>query len=491
MANSTYAATPTPLRRGIPEIPVRLVHAGILLAALGIGAVAAFRPALAVTAMVGLALIPIVLTRPIVGFCALVFLSFLEEYSAMTGAVSVIKILGALLILAWLAIVATTGSRERGGQGLLSREPALAAALVIFAAWASMSLVWAEVPEAAQSAVLRFVLNFLLFPIALVAIRAPRHVVWMLAAFLAGSFAAVAVGFLTGAMETGEEERLRGAGLNPNQLGTYLVVSMIFAATFAANRRWSSFARVLALVVAGLAGVAFLMTLSRGALVGLAAALLVAPLAMGRGRRLGTLVLVVATVVGTLCWYTAIAPANAVERVTHPERGGGSGREDLWRVGLRIVEDRPLHGVGAGNFPESSIHYLLRPGLTERDEIIVDEKKVAHNIYLTVLSELGAVGLSLFLVILALCLRCALQAAQRFTRQGNVLMELTSRGLFISLVSLLVADFFSSALYSKQLWVLLAAAPALLALSERSDSPLPAKITRRGQRRNAPTPAVG
>ena len=52
-----------------------------------------------------------------------------------------------------------------------------------------------------------------------------------------------------------------------------------------------------------------------------------------------------------------------------------------------MVQDKPVAGVGAGNFPVSSIHYLLRPGKTQRDEIIVDKQKVAHNIYLTVLSE--------------------------------------------------------------------------------------------------------
>jgi hypothetical protein len=44
-------------------------------------------------------------------------------------------------------------------------------------------------------------------------------------------------------------------------------------------------------------------------------------------------------------------------------------------------------------------------------------------------------------------------------------MELLARGLFIALVALLVADFFSSALYSKQLYLLLAVGPALLAMA--------------------------
>jgi O-antigen ligase len=134
-----------------------------------------------------------------------------------------------------------------------------------------------------------------------------------------------------------------------------------------------------------------------------------------------------------------------------------------------MVRDKPVAGVGAGNFPVSSVHYLLRPGKTERDEIIVDKQKVAHNIYLTVLSELGTIGFALFAVILGQCLIRARHAARLFRDRGDLTMELVARGLFLALISLFVADFFSSALYSKQLWLLLAIAPALVAVANRSE----------------------
>jgi O-antigen ligase len=470
MATSPYAANP-PYRHAIRargRFPVGVFYAGIVLVALLVGVAAAFRPGLAVAGVVGLALLPLVLARPIVGLCALVFLSFLEEYSAMSGAVSLTKILGGLLVLAWCVAVATARRTDREAEGLLSREPFLAAALVLLTGWATMTLVWAEVPALGETAVTRFALNFVLFPIALVAIRTPRHVMWLVAVFVVGAFAAVALGFVEGTVgDPAAGNRLKGAGLNPNQLGSYCVVVAIFATTLAANARWSVLARTGALAVAGFAGIAVFMTLSRGALVGLAAALLVAPFVIGRGRRAGAVVVAVAAVLGTVGWYATLAPANAVERVMHPAQGGGSGREDLWRVGWRMVEDQPIWGVGAGNYPVAAIHYLLRPGATERDEIIVDEQKVAHNIYLTVLSELGAIGLALFLFILFLALRCALSAARRFAHGGDPLMELVARGWFIAIVSMAAVGFFSSALYSKQFWFILAATVALRAIAGR------------------------
>jgi O-antigen ligase len=429
-----------------------------------LGFAAALEPVLAVAAVVALALVPVVLAVPIVGIVLLVFMSFLEEYAGMTGTLSVTKLLGALLVAGWFAAVAT-GSHGAEGKALLRREPFLVAALVAFTAWAAMSLVWAQAPADTQTSVQRYALNFMLFPVALLAIRAPRHVLWIVTAFAAGAFAAVLLGLQAGTLDG--EGRLAGAGINPNQLGSYLVVTIVFLATFGVGRVWSGPARAAALTGAVLAALAVFLTLSRGALVGLAVALLVAPIVAGAGRRAGVLVLTLAAILGTLAWFGAVAPPDHVERVTNPDRDGGAGRTDLWRVGWRMVEDRPVQGVGAGNYPVASIDYLLRPGATENDSQIVDEQKVAHNIYLTVLSELGIVGMALFAVIVGLCLRSALRAARAFGARGDPAMELASRALFISIVSLLAVGFFSSALYVKQFWILLAAAPALHALAER------------------------
>lgn len=489
MSDLTYVAASR--HRTAVGVRTWVVHAGIGGAALLVGILAAISPELAVAAMLGLALVPIVLARPIVGLCALVFLSFLETYAATTGLVPATKIVGGILALAWLAFAATASRSEREDRGLLSREPFLAAALALFIAWASMSLVWAEAPATAQSSVIRFALNFVLFPIALLALRTPQQVMWLIGTFVGGASAAVIFGLLTGEVqEAAAEERLTGAGLNPNQLGSYLVVVVLLAGTLAANRYWSASARAGAFVIAGLSVIAVLMTLSRGALIGLAAALSLAPLVIGRGRRFATLICVVIAVLGSASWYAVLAPAHSIERITHPERGGGTGREDLWRVGWRMVEDRPLLGVGAGNFPVASIHYLLRPGSTQRDKIIVDDKKVAHNIYLTIFSELGSVGLALFLLILGQCLLCALQAARRFAERGDPTMELVARGLFLALVSLVVAGFFSSALYSKQLWVLLALAPALLAIALRSGGGVDTHVTLLSRLKGVPARVV-
>jgi O-antigen ligase len=190
-----------------------------------------------------------------------------------------------------------------------------------------------------------------------------------------------------------------------------------------------------------------------------------APLVAGRRRRTAALSLSFAALLTAAVYWGAFAPASAIQRFTGADPTG-SGRTDLWTIGWRIVQSHPLLGVGAGNFQTSTIHYLLQPGLIRFSVFIVDTPDVAHNIYLQVLAELGVVGLALFLTIVAFCVVCAARAAQRLGQQGDHINELLARGLLLAMIGLLVSDFFSSQLLAKQLWLLLATGPALLALAE-------------------------
>ena len=214
-----------------------------------------------------------------------------------------------------------------------------------------------------------------------------------------------------------------------------------------------------------------ILTVSRSGLIALFVAVIAAIVFAGRWRpRVIALSLVV---VGSAVMYFAFfAPAVDRERVTSSEEGG-HGREDIWRVGWRMVEAHPVRGVGAGNFSTSSIHYLLiQPGLLRRSDFIVDTQKVAHNAYLQAWAETGVIGLGLFLAVILGLLSCSLKAIKRFERDGNLLMEILAGS--VSRVHRAPSSlFFSSDEYNKQLWLLLAMGPAMLAIAkyqgERAD----------------------
>jgi putative inorganic carbon (HCO3(-)) transporter len=283
---------------------------------------------------------------------------------------------------------------------------------------------------------------------------------------MAGAVVSAFYGIVTPVPETTgvDTARLSGAGLDPNQLAALLVAAIALAGAFAAGVKSTPVTRAsaLAVIVFCLAGV--LLSLSRGGLVSLGVALVAAVLFGGRWR-VGALALLVAVAVSAYTYIAVFTDPAERARITHPQ--GGTGRTSIWAVGWRMVEAHPLTGVGAGNFPVSSVHYLLKPGLIQRSDFIVDKPKVAHNLYLGVLAELGVVGLALFLSIIGFSLWCVVSATRQFVRSKDRRMELLSRALFVALVALLAADFFLSEQFSKQLWLLLALGPALMAVSRR------------------------
>jgi len=196
-------------------------------------------------------------------------------------------------------------------------------------------------------------------------------------------------------------------------------------------------------------------------------------LARGRRLRVFGFICLALTIVGI--WFAA-NPA-ALERVTAPDRYGGSGRIDLWRLAWREVGDRPIHGVGLDNFAVSALPYLREPGgLRGVDHI--ERGQEAHNLYLGLLAETGIVGLLLYLVIPLAGVRAALMAAHRFEATGDRDAEALARGVVVALVGALAGAFFLSDAADKRIWVLFALGPALLAASS-IPSPSPDRRRRR------------
>ena len=139
-----------------------------------------------------------------------------------------------------------------------------------------------------------------------------------------------------------------------------------------------------------------------------------------------------------------------------------------------MIEAHPIRGIGAGNFPNTSVHYLLRPGdLLDKSTpaFVIDTPKVPHNLYLQVLAETGIVGVFLFVGVVGFALLCSLSAARAFRRGGDRDMEVLARGLFVATAGLLAASFFASELFNKELWLVLAAGPALRLVAERLTAP--------------------
>lgn len=224
-------------------------------------------------------------------------------------------------------------------------------------------------------------------------------------ALFAGVRSVLAVG--PESFRVGGIARAYGTFEQPNPFAGYLAMHLPFAlaafTVWRGKRRWASS------IVVGLILAVIVLSLSRGAwLAGIAGSLTVFWLA---GRylplTLKRMTLAVVLVAATLLLFAgrSVAPGPALSVLSGEkdviEIASNPGDADFaitqriafWVAGARMVADRPLTGVGAGNFDESYPDYNIG--------IWGESLGHAHNLYLNLAAETGLIGAGLFVVFLA------------------------------------------------------------------------------------------
>jgi O-antigen ligase len=439
-----------------------------------LGLLAGIDPMLAIAASIGLAFLLLTIADLTVGLTIFTAVSFLELTSVSSG-VGLAKVIGLALALSWLATVATRAGRERF---VWATHPAFVTFVFGFVAWSTASLLWAENTTKGLEQLQSCVLVALLVPIVYTGVTSARDVKAVTGAFVVGSTIAAVYGLVAtptisgaqGAVDATQQlNRVAGTVGDPNVLASILLVGAVLAIALAVTQRRSPALRIALVGCAALCLAGVVLTFSRGGLIALGTALIVAPLlARNKAATIGAALLVVACI---LAYIVALAPADARERLVAND--GGSGRTDIWKIGWRMVEDKPLAGIGVGNFQSSSIHYQIRPGVATERTDLADNPSVAHNSYLELLAEGGVVGLGLFLGIVIAALVAATKATRTFLRDRRSDLAIISGAVVVSLVSILTSDFFISEQFSKQLWLLIALCPALHAIAMKGSESSP------------------
>jgi O-antigen ligase len=441
-------------------LPNRILAATLFLLALLVGVLAGYKPPLAIALTLGMVFVTVTLANLTAGVCIFAVLSFLDTALPTGGALSAPKLIGLMLMLSWLALV-TAGNREQRER--IFGHPAFLFVLMLFLGWSLISATWAEHPGAAIDTFTRYLPNAFLFLIVFAAVRTRDQLLWVVGAFVVGAFLSGIYGLIVPPPAT-DIGRLAGAGGDPNETAAAMVAGLSLATALGIAMRGKPVVRTACFGAGAICMLALFLTSSRGGLIALGVALIAAVL-LG-GRRRGTmLAAALGAVLVTVFYFATIAPHSVKERVIHPE--GGTGRVDIWKVGLRMVKHNTIEGVGSGNFQTSSIHYLLEPGKLVRDDFIVDTPKVAHNTYLQILAELGIVGFALFMTILLFGYVCAFKAHQAAAAAGDRELDIIARATVVALTALFAAYFFVSRDYGKQLWLLLALSPVMLEVARR------------------------
>jgi O-antigen ligase len=459
---------------------------GLAFAAVVLGLSAGIDPLVSIYVAVALAFLVVAFTDLSMGLAIFVFASFVAMYGYSRYDVAA----RGILILAWLLYVLTRRRKELDFQSV---HPWAGAAVALFVAWCFLSATWSQDAGKALLSATEYALSALLLVITYTAVRSRRDLGRILTAFLCGAVASIIYALISPAAS--EEGRLANPVLGPNVLGEALVCGLAIAVAVLVMYR-SPAMRILTIAAGLFVGVGILLTTSRSALIALVASLVAAVALAGRWR----FIALCATLVlagGTYIYFQQFAPASAKQRIEAPlssQERSSDGRNTIWSLAIRAFEDNPVIGVGAGNFRVVQVRYLLRPGVdrarTQTSEVVDDPHgKVAHNSFLSVASELGVVGLALFVFLIAFAAASLLKAARLFKAKGDGRMQVVAICLVVAMVGSLGVQMFQSQQQEKVIWLLLGLGPALLAIARSEEAPEPSRETRRRRPSRRTVPA--
>jgi O-antigen ligase len=418
-----------------PPLPTVLVA----IAALGFGPMIlwalVYEQWLILGGLIMVALLPAIVRWPVVstfGLYALVAAS-LDALPLLPGGTSLSKPIG---VLAGGALFAA-GLVERR----LGSPPRAALWWGSLILWGMLSAAWAIDPEVLFERLPTVLSLFLLYLVAVCFRPSRRELYAVCALTVLGGMLAATLAYTLGLDQMASGSAARGRivlgemDTNPNTLGRVLTLPLGLAiAGFLASRGAAQ--RAVTLGCAGLIALGVFISMSRGALVAVAAMLSILLYRLRARKQIVAIMLL-------LLALSATMPAAFYERVDamiSGEDNTGSGRTEIWKTGVGALGEYGVVGAGLNNVRAAYKAYGSIIGHT------------AHNVYLLVWLELGIVGLTLLLAAIA----TSLLAVRRARSAGHGSVALSA--LEAVCIGTLIGGMFGDSLWTKsfwQVWILL------------------------------------
>ena len=260
-------------------------------------------------------------------------------------------------------------------------------ALSMFWAANSFSPFWTVTPGDPQLWITSYVQLLIMVWLLLQLLDRVEAIRTALLAFVLGSYvAAIATVQAFSSGQAAAYQRYAAQGFDPNDLGVTLALGMAVAWYLAfTGRGWH---RLVSLPYLPLGLFAILLTASRSATLAAAVACFVPLMLIRRPRNL---LYVLAAVSAAVVIAVQFVPESSFERIsTIPSalaEGDLSGRTEIWSHGLEVLSEKPLFGVGSGEFRIAMVD------LTGRGD-------APHNVFLVIAAEQGLFGFGVFCAIL-------------------------------------------------------------------------------------------
>jgi O-antigen ligase len=276
-------------------------------------------------------------------------------------------------------------------SGRLKAPPLPLLPFMAYIGWCFLSLSWAMDPESALSISQTYVLLLIFVWLVQELTDTPKRLNGLLRAFVLGNAIMVAdvyLSYLHAGISLSERALVRATAEHANANGVAIccALSIVFAYYLIVNRqkpsfelpKWFYWGSIVA------AGLAIPLTGSRGGTLSAipAAALLLFSMRRGGWKTAATLV---ACIVLVLFLIPRVVPSANLARIGEGTRGSSfQERLRLWKNGLTTWSTTPILGAGAGSYEAAA------------EAASGESSQVAHNTYVEVLVETGAVGFLLY-----------------------------------------------------------------------------------------------
>ena len=308
----------------------------------------------------------------------------------------------------------------------------LALAVLAFVLWISASILWAT----SQGEALRGIITFLglLGLMVVIGSLEMRYLVLAWTVLVFSAALSVPAGYILPVPE-GSDMAVNGrfgpGGAGPNTYSLDLAIAF-FAAFFGLLRQHRMIAYLLVPVF--LYGI--VATGSRTGLIALVATPLLALFVPRLANRMGwrTLPMYVIGIVATAVMILAIPSVAepALERYTTlsqiESEETWNGRAENWQGALDVIASHPILGVGSENYAVAALDYsetVQAHSARKAAQTGGELSGATHNVVLGVASELGLVGLTLFLAMVFLAFKTAWLVAQRSDLGTAIFLGLT------------------------------------------------------------------
>lgn len=339
------------------------------------------------------------LSLPFIGFLVMIVLIPIEELIVLPSGQTYIRLLGIFTFGIWVASILCTRGKIR-----FAFMPTI---LVIFwCLWGITSFFWAKDQSVVTTRITTMVQLLAFFILFQNLVKTDKRLKIILFAYFCSAvvlsligvgieFVAIEPLFTPGRLSLSKIQ-------NPNHLsitlgGGLLLIPYIF------NQLKKFFWKVMTILGVGALVPAILFAGSRGTWISLIAAVSFSWIVTkGKVIKLRNLIIISIALLSSvliLSYYGVISNYTMERLATIPtvamQSSSGISRQNILYVGLEMVKDNPIIGVGLNNFPVRFWEYAERAGL--RMAYGISRGTGPHNTFLSVQSELGIVGIVIFI----------------------------------------------------------------------------------------------